>query len=78
MIPKLLCSLYKFNIVETEHRNWRIEKRRVNEGKIQDKMRNKTKRETDREKKIKLDKYLERERERGIRKKERDLEKYIL
>lgn len=66
MIPKLLCSLYKFNIVETEDRNWRIEKRRVNEGKIQDKIRNKIERgeKRDREKKIKLDKYLERERER--------------
>lgn len=80
MIPKLLCSLHKFNIVETGDRNWRIEKRRVNEGKIQDKMRNKIERgeKRNREKKIKLDKYLERERERGIRKKERDLEKYIL
>lgn len=51
MIPKLLCSLYKFNIVETEDRNWRIEKRRGNEGKIQDKMRNKI----EREKRRKLD-----------------------
>lgn len=51
MIPKLLCSLYKFNIVETEDRDWRIEKRRVNEGKIQDKMRNKIEREKRRKKK---------------------------
>lgn len=49
MIPKLLCSLYKFNIVETGDRDWRIEKRRVNEGKIQDKMRNKLERETETE-----------------------------